>query len=148
MNQRGTTILACVAAVLGVLVLVAGLLLVRLNRTDTTRDSEPARTDAPDAQSVTELGFERLSSSAIRLTWETPENCAPRQYRILRRSASGGDWERRGETDTCAYTDDLASSAPQQYLYRVDCVFGDGEDAALGRTIPASTPGIISIPRS
>lgn len=138
MNQRGTTILACVAAVLGVLVLVAGLLLVRLNRTDTTRDSEPARTDAPDAQSVTELGFERLSSSAIRLTWEAPENCAPRQYRILRRSASGGDWERRGETDTCAYTDDLASSAPQQYLYRVDCVFGDGEDAALGRTIPAS----------
>lgn len=139
MEQKGTKILACIAAVLGVLVLAAGLLLVRLNRTDTTpREPEPARIDTKDTLGVTELDFERLSSTALRLTWTAPEDTETRAYHILRRPVSGGDWEQRGETETCAYTDVLDSPAPQQFLYRIDRVPTGGGDAVCGEAIPAS----------
>ena len=103
-----------------------------------TAEPEAPTDDAPaaDVPGVTGLRFEKQSSTAIRLTW--PASADAETYRVLRR-APDDDWEQRAELSSgeTAYTDTLDSSAPQQYLYRVDLVTADGA-AAAGEAIPAS----------
>ena len=97
-----------------------------------------------EGDGVADLHFARRSASQIALTWSEPDGQELEHVTVLRRAASGGDWERRAELDpgVCAYADTLESTEPQQYLYRVDVLPAHSEAAIRGDAIPASNVSV------
>lgn len=89
----------------------------------------PAKTPQGSALAVEGLAFSRLGDAEIRLQWPDDLDARTEGYVIYRRSASDADgWKEIGRVasdgavsgEEHAFTDALGSTAPQQFLYRVD----------------------------
>jgi fibronectin type 3 domain-containing protein len=83
------------------------------------------------------LSAAALSSSSIRLTWNTVAKAG--SYKIYRSRTAGGDYADIGNSDVTNYTDtDL--NGLTAYYYKVSALGSDGVEGALSNSATASTP--------
>jgi hypothetical protein len=85
------------------------------------------------------LNAAALSSSSIRLTWNTVAKAG--SYKIYRSGTADGDYADIGNSDVTNYTDtDLA--AVTAYYYKVSAVDSYGTESALSAEATATTPAL------